>query len=115
LDGEPATIAPEQAKYTRGAVADAWTCVELNVPSAHEVNAIVTVFGEQPFELASLGGSADSGIDETLLESIPGAQISFDTSSWVLGHEGTDIQIDDLRFALAAQPSVCDDFLTANR
>jgi hypothetical protein len=115
LDSSPATIAPEQAKYTRGATPNTWTCVELNVPSAHEVNAIVTVFGEPPFELATLGGSPDAGIDKTLLESIPGAQISFNTNSWVLGHEGTDIQIDDVRFAFAAQPSVCDDFLAANR
>jgi len=115
LDETPPEVAPEQTKYTRGVAVDTWTCVELEVSPEHEWRATVTVFGDEPFELEPLGGTADPGIDQKLLQAIPGGVASIGAGNWKLGETGTDIQIDDVRVTSPGAASVCDDFVAFNR
>lgn len=115
LDATPPEVAPEQMKYTRGVMVDTWTCVELEVSPEYEWRATVTVFGEEPFELAPLGGTADAGIDQKLLQAIPIGVASIGAGGWKLGETGTDIQIDDVRVTSPGAASVCDDFVAFNQ
>lgn len=115
LDSSPITIAPELPKHTRGATVDTWTCVEIDVVPDGELKATVTVFGEAPFELATLGGTPTPGVDEKMLQAVPGETLTLGETSWTLGKVGVELQIDDVRVAASTQPSVCDDFVLANQ
>ncbi len=113
-EGNPAVVAPELDQYTRGADVDTWTCVEIeNVGSTFETT--VTAFGDAPVKLATLGGTADAGIDKSLLDSVPGKMVNVDQAIWALGDPGTDIEIDDVRVVSPGEASVCKDFLDANQ
>jgi hypothetical protein len=105
-------VAPEDAKYTRSAIANRWTCVEIDSDGS-SATATVTVFGDPPKELATVGGAADPGIDQKLLQAIPGGAVSFDNHPF-LGEKGANLQIDDLRVVDQGQTSVCDEFVAAN-
>lgn len=115
LDSNPITVAPELAKHTRGATVNVWTCVDIDVIPDSEFRARVTVFGEPPLELASLGGAPTPGVDEKLLQSIPGGALTLGDTSWTLGQLGVELDIDDVRVVDSGKPSVCDDFLAANQ
>jgi hypothetical protein len=110
----PPVSAPELEKYTRGAIVDKWTCVEIvNVNATFQ--ATVTVFGEDPVALSPIGGSADPGIDQMLLQAIPLQSIVIDSSIWRLADPGTDIELDDVRVVDAQGRSVCREFIEANQ
>ena len=96
MELNPPAVAPELDKYTRGATVNKWTCVEIEM-IASTLQATVTEFGDAPFKLTPVGGTADAGIDETFLEAIPGQTPSIDQAIWSLGDMGTDIEIDDVR------------------
>lgn len=113
LEQSPPVVAPELDKYTRAAVVDTWTCVEIE-KTGSTFQATVTAFGEPPYELAPVGGTADADVDKILLDSIPGKTLSIDRAPWSLGDPGTDIEIDDVRVGHSL-PSVCKDFIDANR
>lgn len=104
--------APQLLKYTRSASYDRWTCVELVYADA-TFQATVTVLGDAPVKLALVGGKADAGIDQEILEL--GSADAFDLGpDWTLGAAGSDMQFDDVRVVPVGQPSVCQDFIAAN-
>jgi hypothetical protein len=115
LDSNPVTVAPELPKYTRGAAVDTWTCVEIDVAQDGIFQATVTVFGEQPLELAALGGTPSPGIDEKLLQAVPGQALTLGSGAWTLGQVGAALDFDDVRVVTIGKQSVCQEFLAANR
>ena len=115
LDSNPVTVAPELPKYTRGAAVDTWTCVEIDVAQDGIFQATVTVFGEEPLELAALGGTPSPGIDEKLLQAVPGQALTLGSGAWTLGQVGAALDFDDVRVVTIGKPSVCQEFLAANR
>jgi hypothetical protein len=104
-----AASAPEQASDTQNAVIDTWACVKL-VGQNHEVRATVTVLGQKPVELPAIGGAADAGVDQKLMQLTPGGALAFDIGDWILGEGGTDIQIDDVRVGAPTSRTICDDY-----
>lgn len=113
LDSSPmAYSAPELLKYTRSASFDKWTCVELAYVD-NTFQATVTVLGDAPVKLALVGGAANAGIDQQILEL--GSTSAFDLGpDWTLGETGTELEFDDLRVVPLGQRSVCQDFINAN-
>jgi hypothetical protein len=104
--------APELLKHTRSATFDKWTCIELVYEDA-TFQATVTVLGDAPVKLALVGGTANAGIDQQILE-LGGAD-AFDIGpEWTLGETGAEYEFDDVRVVPLGQPSVCQDFITAN-
>ena len=104
--------APQLLKHTRSANYDQWTCVELVYADA-TFQATVTVLGDAPVKLALVGGQADAGIDQEILEL--GSADAFSLGpDWTLGENGADMQFDDVRVVPLGQPSVCQDFIAAN-
>jgi hypothetical protein len=104
--------APQLLKHTRNASYDKWTCVELEYKDA-TFQATVTVLGDAPVKLALVGGKADAGIDQELLEL--GSAEALDLGpDWALGETGAELQFDDVRVVPLGQPSVCQDFIAAN-
>jgi hypothetical protein len=113
LGATPPEVAPELTKYTRSAVVDTWTCVEIIV-DANEARASVLVADQQSVELAVLGGAPDAGIDQKLLQAIPGGHVDYASGKWSLGEAGTSVQIDDVRLGQPNQPTVCQEHLAAH-
>lgn len=113
LASEPmAYSAPELQKYTRNVRFDTWTCVELVYVDA-TFQATVTVQGEAPVKLALVGGAADTGIDDKILEQ--GASDAFAIGpEWTLGETGAEFDFDDVRVVPIGQPSICQEFIDAN-
>ncbi|HVY30167.1 MAG TPA: hypothetical protein VHB79_26600 [Polyangiaceae bacterium] len=109
FSSNPPTVAPEKLADSLNAVINTWTCVKL-VAKAQEIRATVTVLGQKPIELPVIGGTADPGIDQLLLQSTPGSQLAFDIGDWFLADPGTDIELDDVRVGSAAQRTICDEY-----
>lgn len=104
-----AASAPEQAADTQNALVDTWTCVKL-IGKNQQVNASVTVVGQKPIELPVIGGSADAGVDQKLMQITPGGALAFDIGDWYLASMGTDIQLDDVRVGTPTARTICDDY-----